>query len=395
MSKYPFTPEILDALPFDLALLYANLEDKLLREICGRLRARGELNEVTVEDIRIMRAMGIPLDEIKKAIAQTARISERKVDELLADVVARNQIYYSTVIDAAGLTQPRVLVSDADIEAIRVQTQNTFRNLTASTAFELTVGGHKQLMDIGQAYQWALDKAEAAILTGAESYDVAIRGAVKELADSGIKTAVYDSGHVDQIDVAARRAALTGVSQICAQYTEQAAAYLETPYFEVSAHRGARDIDGPMGWENHKAWQGKVYSVRTGDIYPSIYATCGLGDVTGLEGANCRHRRFPWVEGVSERTYTDKELEDIDPPPFDYEGKTYSMYEATQKQRQIERTIRKVKREAISAEAAGDEQTAITAKARQAVLLNEYHRFSAAAHLPEQRERMTVLYTDD
>ena len=203
----------------------------------------------------------------------------------------------------------------------------------------------------------------------------------------------YESGHRDHVDVAARRAVMTGVSQLCSKYTEQAAEYLETPYYEVSAHAGARDKPGPSPWSSHKGWQGKVYSIRAGDVYPSIYEVCGLGAVDGLEGANCRHRRFPWVEGVSERTYTDEQLEHIDDGlGCTFEGKTYTAYEATQEQRKVERTIRKLKREKTAYNAAGltDEEQAVNIKLRR--LNAKYKAFSKAAGLPEQRERMRVLY---
>ena len=55
MSKYPFPPELLDAMPEELAELYRGLEDALLMEICSRLKLRDELNEITVQDIKALR----------------------------------------------------------------------------------------------------------------------------------------------------------------------------------------------------------------------------------------------------------------------------------------------------------------------------------------------------
>ena len=54
--KYPFSPEILDALPEELAELFRDLELTLLDEICSRLKIADQLNEVTVQDIRALRA---------------------------------------------------------------------------------------------------------------------------------------------------------------------------------------------------------------------------------------------------------------------------------------------------------------------------------------------------
>lgn len=389
--KYPFQPEVLDALPEELAELFRALEITLLEGICSRLKAADELNEVTVQDIQALRSHGIDLKEIEKAVRKTTGISETKLKKLLDDVVERNQKYYTELIDLAHVIQPETLVDAATVDAIRTQTLDTFRNLTASMGFLVDAG--RTMLPPAKAYQWALDNATMQIQSGAISYNQAIKTAVKQLADSGLKVVDYESGHRDQIDVAVRRAVMTGVNQICAKYTEQSAEYLETPYFEISAHSGARDKPGPSPWSSHKDWQGKVYSIRAGDIYPNIYEVCGLGTVDGLEGANCRHRRFPWVEGVSERTYTDKQLKHIDNGlGCTFDGKSYTAYEATQMQRRVERTIRKLKREKAAYRAAGLKGDAMALNTRLHRLSAKYKAFSAAAGLPEQRERTKVLY---
>lgn len=394
MSRYPFTPELLDALPEELAELIRALEITLLEEICSRLKAADELNEVTVQDIRTLRSHGIDLKEIEKAIRKTTGISKTKLNKLLVDVVERNQKYYTDLIDLTHITQPETLVDAAEVAAIRAQTFGTFHNLTASMGFLVDAG--RTMLPPAKAYQWALDNATMQIQSGAINYNQAIKSAVKQLADSGLKVVDYESGHRDQIDVAVRRAVMTGVNQICAKYTEQSAEYLETPYFEVSAHSGARDKPGPSPWSSHKDWQGRVYSIRANDIYPSIYEVCGLGAVDGLEGANCRHRRFPWVEGVSERTYTDEQLAHIDDGlGCTFDGKTYTAYEATQMQRRIERTIRKQKRLKNAYSAAGLEEYATAANIKLRRLNAKYKEFSKAAGLSEQPERLKVLYTGD
>ncbi len=362
--KYPFSPAILDALPEQIAELFRELEDTLLGEICSRLSINGTANEVTLQDIRALRAHGIDLKEILKAISHVSGISETQLSEIFGEAVERNQSYYAQLIDLTGLTVPEHIVGPLDIEAITKQAYSELRNITRSMGF--LVDGGRTMLAPAKAYQWALDNATMQVQSGAVSYNQAIRSTVQQLADSGLMVdrkgnqgyVQYESGHRDHIDVAARRAVMTGITQLCAKYTEATADYLGTKHYEVSAHAGARDMDGPMGWENHKAWQGKVYSTRSGDIYPNIYTVCGLGDVTGLEGANCRHIRSVWVEGVSERTYTDEELANIDKPPFEYEGRTYTTYEATQKQRQIERTVRKLKRRRKAFEAVGDKEAA-------------------------------------
>lgn len=404
MSHYPFTPAFLDALPEELAELFRGLEDTLLDEICSRLSLKDQLNEVTVQAIRALRSHGIDTKEIEKAIRKTSGISEKKLKELFDDVIARNQKYYTEVIDLAGLTRPETLVDASVIEAIRAQTLDEFRNITQSMGFLVDNG--QTMLPPAKAYQHSLDAAVMEVQSGVISYNEAIRRSVKELAESGLKTVSYESGHVDSVDTAIRRAVMTGVNQVCDQYTNQSAEFLETRYFEVSAHSGARDKPGASPWSSHKDWQGKVYyKSESGEpdplgLYDDLVETTGYGYVDGLTGANCRHHKYPFIPGISKRTYTDEQLEHIDDGlGCTFDGKTYTAYEATQMQRRIERQIRAQKklRNAYKKAGLSEEATAANIKLRR--LNAKYKDFSEAAGLPEQRERLKALtdseITDD
>lgn len=393
MASYPFTPAILDAIPEEIAELFRGLEDTLLDEICGRLALKDQLNEVTVQAIRALRSHGIDTKEIEKAIRNTSGISEKKLKELFDDVIARNQKYYTSVIDMAGLTQPDILVNAATIEAIRTQTIDEFHNITQSMGFLVDKG--RTMLPPARAYQWALDSAVMQIQSGAISYNQAIKSAIQQLAGGGLKVVSYESGHVDQIDVAARRSVMTGVNALNQKYAEQSADYLETDLVEVSAHIGARNTGS--GMENHESWQGGVYrwAEKPGDSkgeYKDFVATTGYGQGAGLGGWNCRHTFYPFVEGVSETTYSQSDLDAMkgENRKFVFDGKEYDGYTATQQQRSIERQIRKQKRLRDAYKAAGlkDDETAANIKLLR--LNAKYKAFSEAAGLPEQRERTKV-----
>lgn len=276
MPRYPFTPELLDALPEELCELFRGLEVRLLEEICSRLKIADQLNEVTVQDIRALRAHGIDLEEIKAAIAEATGTGADKLEALLDDVVERNQAYYTSVIDLAQVTATERLVNEADIAAIRRQTWGAYKNITGSMGFLVVQAGRLTMLPPARAYQWALDSAELQIQSGAISYNQAIAGQIKQLADRGLCVALdkngnpvknvvkYEKGGIQQLDVCVRRAVMTGVNQLNQKYREQSMDYLETDLVEVTAHLGARNVDGPNGWENHAAWQGKVYRWKRG-----------------------------------------------------------------------------------------------------------------------------------
>lgn len=391
--KYPITPEFMYSLPLPLMRLYQRLEEQILEDICSRVAMTGEMTETAIEHIRSLKRRGYDYKKINEYIRNTLKLTQSEFDAVWNKAVQRNQQYFNTLIDDNLILGENNFNADLfmqEINAIEMQTLGELTNITRSMGFAYRApDGTVKVDDIGEMYQRVLDDALMRVESG-QSYNVAIRDATKMLTDSGLQYVDYESGWHNRVDVAARRAVMTGVTQLSRQYTEQTATLLDTPYREVTAHRGARDGEGKTPWASHKKWQGRVYSVRTGDIYPSIYEVCGLDEVDGLCGANCRHMYHIWIEGVSERTYTDEELENIDPPPFEFEGKQYTFYEATQKQRQVEASLRKVKRELIAAKGRGDDEEYTTKAVRYRRLNEEYEAFSKAAGLRPQYERGNI-----
>lgn len=390
--KYPITPDVISDLPDKLAGLYIDLEAYVINDICSRLKLSGTATNTAIEQIRQLLFRGYDAKAIGSYIKRFLRLSDAEFNAMWEDAVERNQRYFNSVISKDTLLDRGFdsLAFEKEIQAICAQTQGALQNITQSMGFAIYTPQGLQFMPIAQTYQHILDGAMMKIQSGTTGVQQAIREATAQLTNSGLQTIDYASGWHNRVDVAARRACMTGISQMSAKYSEQECNLLDTPYREVSAHVGARDINKPNPWSNHKAWQGKVYSLNSGDKYPSIYAVCGLGQVDGLTGVNCRHMYFPFVEGVSERTYTDEQLKNIDPPPFTYQGREYTAYQATQKQRQIETAIRKTKRDLIASNASGDKELYTAQAVKLQRLKDEYKTFSDAAGLPMQRERANI-----
>ena len=108
---------------------------------------------------------------------------------------------------------------------------------------------------------------------------------------------------------------------------------------------------------------------------------------------NCGHAAFPILVGVSEPQYTPEELERFradNETGVTVDGKHYTGYEAAQMQRKLERSIRAQKRRVLAAEASGDKEALTTAQIRLQRLRQEYGRFSKAAGLQTENERLHV-----
>ncbi|WP_331558915.1 phage minor capsid protein [[Ruminococcus] torques] len=201
---------------------------------------------------------------------------------------------------------------------------------------------------------------------------------VTQLTNSGLRQIDYASGRANRIDVAARRAVMTGVSQLSGKISEMNAEKLGTEHFEVEWHAGARPT--------HAVWQGRVYSKE------ELTTVCGLGTVTGLLGANCYHMYYPFVPGISVRNWTDEWLEEQnrkENTPKSFNGKEYTLYEAKQRQRQME-TCMRAQREKVELLKKGDADPddIMIARAKYQGQLNEYSRFCKKMGLTEERERI-------
>lgn len=393
---YPITGEYLDNLPAPLMKIFQDLEDDIFRYICEQFNQTGDANEKSIELIRQLQRGGLPMEEIEKRIRQALNLSKAEFNRIFDGAVARNQAYYSTVLTQEGLIEADVREEAlmAEIAAIQRQTLGQLENITQSLGFAVPgLGGTVIPGTIQETYTRILDVAAVKVQSGSTAYTGAIRGAIDQLAASGLQWIDYPSGWHNRVEVAARRAVMTGVGQVCARYSESLKEDIETEFVEVSAHRGARDKG--FGPENHKSWQGKVYHVGgaityNGKRYPDFVTVTGYGTGEGLSGWNCRHKWYPFDPDVMERSYTDQELKYIDPPDFTFEGDTYSFYEATQMQRKLETAMRAQKRKMIGYKAAGDTTAYQTASAKYRALSAKYTAFSKAAKLPEQRQRLYI-----
>lgn len=228
------------------------------------------------------------------------------------------------------------------------------------------------------------------MINGTYDYNTLTRKMVNQMTASGLRTdhqfkdggsdygIDYASGHHNRIDVAARRALLTGFGQVAGHVTDLNAQRLNTNYFEVSWHGGARP--------SHALWQGRVYSKE------DLRRVCGLGQGGGLLGWNCGHTYYPFIPGVSQRQYSDEWLEQKaaeEARTTSWRGKEYNAYRATQRQRQLETAMR-AQRERVQLlrQAGADKDTITEFQCKYQATLQEYRAFSKKMRLETQMERV-------
>ncbi len=381
------TPEYMQGAPAELEALFLRLEEEVIRDICRRIAKAGMLTESAEHQMQRLKELGAGTDYIKRKISEYSELSDEEIDRLFFDAAQTSDEFYKKAYAQANKEYTPYEYNDYFQQAVTAavnQTKGELRNLTRSMGFSYRgSNGQVRFHTAAETYRDCLDYAFMQTATGMTDYNTAVRNATRRLTESGLQFVDYASGVRNHADVAARRAVLTGLSQYTGKISERNAEELDTDIVEVTAHAGARP--------DHAEWQGRWYSLSgKSKKYPSLVEVTGYGTGAGLKGWNCRHDFYPVIDGISEPSYTEEELQNIDPPPFEYEGKAYTYYEATQRQRYMERSMRKTKREILAADATGDkdrftEKSVLLRRQRE-----EYGRFSKAAGLLTQNQRTQV-----
>ncbi len=372
----------LEQIPQEVVKQISELETRIMTDIVERIRKNGFSSASSDWQITRLQQLGESDQNIQKMIRQALGDIDVSLDKIFSDTVyeeyyghARSyKLFGREQIPFEQNTQLQELIG-----GIRQQTGDTFRNMTNSMGFAIKdpVSGKITYSPLMKFYQDTLDAAMWDLLSGGFDFNTILNRTVSRMTTSGIRWIDYDSGNRNRVDVAARRAILTGFGQIQGKINEQVAQELETDRYEVSAHVGARP--------DHQKWQGRVWTME------QLQSVCGLGTVTGLKGANCYHDYEAFPPG-SIRNYTDEQLEQMmreDNTPKGYGEKKYTTYEALQKQRYMERCMRKTRQE-IKLLKSGEapEQEIILKKAKYQGQLQKYREFSKVMGLPEQMKRV-------
>lgn len=339
-------PSYLDAMPDAFVQLAQQVEDEILQDVARRIGKMGTLTETADWQLWRYQQTEAVRENVVKLLAKYSGKSEATIRRLLKEAATEamereDAIYYHYNLEPTPFEESAAL--NNLLNAGARQTCGTWQNITATTANTVT-----------GAFERTLDAAWGKVSTGAFDYKTAVKQAVDSLADE-MPEITYPSGHTDSLEVAARRAVLTGVNQTAGKLQEARMDEMNVEFVETSAHGGARP--------SHAEWQGRRFH-RGGAVdylgkhYPDFEQATGYGTGAGLCGWNCRHTFFAVFPELGDPpTWTEESLQELNARNIEYNGKLYTQYEVNQMQRARERNVRKWKKRYLAESAAGSDTT--------------------------------------
>lgn len=196
-------PDYLDTLPDALVELFQQVEDDILRDIARRINKMGGLTSTAAwQAWRLEQARAVHSDVVR-TLAKYSGKADAEIRRILQDAGATALAADDTIYRVMGFAPSDISTNPALLNLLNAgyrQTLGSWKNLTRTTANTVT-----------RQFEDALDRAWLQVSSGAFDYKTAVKRAVDDLASKGIKAIRYPSGHTDTLEVAARRAVLTGV----------------------------------------------------------------------------------------------------------------------------------------------------------------------------------------
>ncbi len=363
----------IDALRDKATQLLDPVIDFLVEDIARRVREAGQLTGTAAYQVWRAQNLGISQKKLKKELQKRLNVSADELEKLLKQAAKTG---YNFDLSRLPTSQAIPFAANSSIQQIVAATVKQARkdltNITNTMGFVCSDG---KVRELTEAYQKACDDAFMRTVTGAQDYTSAIRDATRGLAEKGIVSIDYVSGRHFTVEAAVRQNIMGGLGLMQEQISQQNHDDLGCDGWEISAHAASAP--------DHEPIQGRQYSDKA-------YKRLNDSLLRRIGTLNCGHAAFPIIMGVNSPQYTEEELEELrqqNEAGVTVDGRHYTGYEATQRQRQLERGIRNTKRKILIDKTLDDPDKLQADQIRLVRIRDEYARFSKAAGLPTQHAR--------
>lgn len=380
--------------------------EKILKEIGKVLGEIGELAPSQAYTIGQQLKYGDSLQRIVKILSEASQINEVEIYKLL-ELEAKNNLNFSKKYylakDIDFIPYNENIALQNKVNEIAMVTLNNYRNIARTTGLTyFDIYGNKVTKPIIVAYNEIVDTAIINVSQGKSTFYEELARQLKEIGKNGIQSIGYDK-RKRRIDSALSMNIQDGLNQLSMAQQEIMGEQFGADGVEITVH----EFPAP----DHAEVQGHIFKKEefiklqndgiakdiNGRVI-DIHGTLVNGEITDhfrpIGELNCYHRTFSIVLGISKPRYTQKELDAINERNIkgvEYEGKHYTMYQATQVQRRLETEIRKSKEQEIMLNNPNLKNELIEQKQETLTLYKEYQKFSKASGLPMQLERTRLL----
>lgn len=398
------TDEQIQALKEYATRITDSVQSYLIKDIVERIAAAGKFAQIenkltaTAEyEIYLAQTLGRDFEEIRRDLRRLLKISNKQLDDIFT-LAAKNtyegqvKLFGTDFIPFeknGGLQQiVRAAVDLADDDFKNITQTKGFKNLGAvdRNGVERKLFGAFSTNEKRKCYyQSVMDDVFNNVSTGAMPYNEAVRSACRAMADKGITVVEYESGVKTTLEAAVRRNIMGGLGLMVENISQYNHDSFGADGWEMSAHA--------MSAKDHEDFQGKQYTDA------EWLKLNGTAEIPGLlkrriGTLNCGHVAFPIIIGVNQPQYSPEQLEAFKTANAEgvtIDGKHYTMYEAAQRMRALERAIRAQKRQVIAANASGVDENIMEERAKLTNLKRKYAEFAKAAGLRPQEDRLYVV----
>lgn len=300
MIKQP-TDEFIDDLLQPISDIYESANYKVLSIITNRLKSIGELSATDAGRLSIL-LKNKDLKEIEKVLSDATELSIKEIDSIVTKSAKYNDELNESLYKARNLTPATIATDSALLSVANAAKKNmvdSVVNLSNTTSFLI----NGKMTSIAKTYNYAINRAAFEVQQGLFDYNTAMRGVIKELADSGIRVTEegtrmvdFESGSSRRLDSQVMLNVREGISRLNEEYRAMQGKQFGADGVELSVHSLSEPI--------HAQYQGRQFSLKE---FERIQNSMQRRFFTN----NCRHSSAPIILGISEPTYSEKELAEI------------------------------------------------------------------------------------
>lgn len=378
------------------------ISNYVIQMIAKRIKEIGKLKPSDVYKLQRLMAMGADVRLMNEELARLTALQVVDIKRLIREVAVDSYVMAKPLYDYRH--KPFIPIEKNKnlmniVKAIQNQTAETYVNMSKSTAFMIRDLKNPKVLtptSVSKTYRTAVDEAIQAVQSGVTDYGSAMRRTLKQLNESGLRYVNYrpESGgmYTQRLDTALRRNILDGVRAINQGVQDEVGKQINADGKELSVHA--------MSAPDHEPIQGHQF---TNEEYSKLQNSQPFQDVTGtLFGAierhigqyNCHHFAWSIIIGVNKPNYTEAQLENLkERNNAGYtlpNGKHMTLYECSQKMREMETAIRRAKEGTMMAQEAGNKDLAKEYSAKASQLAKEYKAFAKACGLTPDMGRCSV-----